>query len=62
MPKFVIVEILREEREVEADSAQDALDLWLIHGETPGVGPASADVKERWVEDANGKVCEVEDA
>lgn len=64
MPKFTIIEIVREEREIEADTAQDALDAWLNAGdEAMNVGSKEpyTQVDERWVEDENGRDCQVED-
>ena len=63
MPKFTIVEIVREEREIEADTALDALDAWLNAGdEAMNVGSKEpyVQVDERWVEDENGRDCRVE--
>lgn len=63
MPKFTIVEIIREEREIEADTAQDALDAWLNAGdEAMNVGSKEpyVQVDERWVEDEDGRDCRVE--
>lgn len=61
MPKFTIVEVVREERDVGADTAQDALDRWLTHGDSAVTGRAYVEVTERYVLDAAGNVCEVED-
>jgi hypothetical protein len=58
MPKYTIVETIVERREVEADTAQAALDAWLIGG-TPV--EHTIEVTERYVEDADGNECETEE-
>lgn len=61
MPKFTIVEIVREESEIEADTAQDALDIYINHGLPKGSETKFVSVDERWVEDADGEECETEE-
>lgn len=63
MPKFTIVETLIEERVVEADSAQAALEIWLNHGSDSSLvsDEVSVEVQKRHVEDAGGNHCPTED-
>jgi hypothetical protein len=63
MPKFTIIEQLTERREVEADTAQEALEIWLTHGtEHPGVADEyEVSVEERWVESERGNPCDTEE-
>lgn len=58
MPKFKIVEVVREERIVEAPTAQDALEHYLNNEYD---GELNLAVEERHVEDENGEVCEIEE-
>lgn len=59
MPKFVIVELLTERREIEAESASEALTSYLNGTEKL---PVEYEVKDRWIEDEKGNYCHVEDA
>lgn len=59
MPKFKIVEMVRETREIEADCAQDALDAYINEGHN---GDVEIAVNERHVEDEYGKICDVQDS
>jgi hypothetical protein len=63
MPRFTITETVTEKHEVDADSAQEALDIWLIHGsDSDQVSDEySASVESRVVTDENGVEQEVED-
>ena len=58
MAKFKIVELVREERIVEAESAQEALDSYIQEGHDGEVG---VNVESRHVEDESGNVCEAEE-
>lgn len=62
MPKFWITEMVQEERLVEADTAQDALDLWLSAGDAAVVDGPFTSVESRSVATEAGEDCEVEDS
>ena len=61
--KFKIVETVTDTRFVEANSAQEALELWLTHGtDHPAVKDEScAGVDERDVYDEDGNWCETQE-
>lgn len=61
MPKFTIIETVEEHRDVEADTAQEALERWLNEGQDAVSGRVYYEVKERHVEDADGNACETEE-
>lgn len=61
MPKFKIVETVTEERWVEGDDAQHALENWLENGDEAVVEGPYVGVDERYVEDEDGNVCETEE-
>jgi len=64
VPKFTIIEKVTEKRIVEAETAQDALDIYLANGsDHPAVeNEFEAGVDERWVENEDGDVEDVEDS
>jgi len=64
MPRFTIVQKIEERFVVTADTAQDALELFLSRGrDDPDVEDLScAGVDERWVEDDDGNHCDVEES
>lgn len=59
MAKFTIVEKIIEHTEIEADSAQEALDIYI---NTSGHEPEFVEVSSRWVENEDGQTHEVEDS
>ena len=61
MPRFRIVEEITEERWVEADTAQDALDAWLNAGDEAVESGPYVEVKEREVYDETGAYCDTEE-
>jgi len=51
--------MVRETREIEADTAQEALNTYINQGHN---GEVEIAVDKRHVEDESGKVCEVQDS
>lgn len=63
MPKFKIHEEITEIHTVEADTAQEALEIWLNSGTDADcvADELELSVNERWVEDEDGNTCETEE-